>query len=164
MLTQAVPRPLGAKARIFRRFFALAPLVVFACSVTVHATAQEFSPPAKQVWIGSSGVAFGDGSGPDSPRDGSTAAKLDRILSELYTRQGDFGSGVYLRFLAGSYETGGISIRPNWWVEGAGIDQTVIKRVPTDRDLRFGGSSCQVITGGWGPQENPVGTALADRD
>ncbi|MEZ5325637.1 MAG: right-handed parallel beta-helix repeat-containing protein [Verrucomicrobiales bacterium] len=75
--------------------------------------------------------------------------KLDRILQNLYLDHGDFAEGVHIRFLEGTFLTAGISVRPNWHIEGVGIDRTTIKRVATSLDQRSGSENYSVISGGW---------------
>ncbi|MCP5523119.1 MAG: right-handed parallel beta-helix repeat-containing protein [Verrucomicrobiales bacterium] len=128
--------------------------------VSVHA----LEVPPNEVWVAAQAPAYGDGSSADSPLDGSTAERLEGLLEELYARHGDYGPGLRLRFLAGRYDTGGIGLRPNWWVEGAGMDLTVLRRVPTDRDRRFRTPQCQVILGGWVEQQDAGGQDLVGRD
>lgn len=130
----------------------------------VVATAQALEPPPTELWIAAEAPVYGDGSSAEQPLDGSSATRLERVLDELYARHGDFGPGLRLRFLPGAYETGGIALRPNWWIEGAGMEQTVLRRVATERDRRFRASYYRLISGGWEPQQDADGARLEARD
>lgn len=120
--------------------------------------------PSRVVWIAAQADAFGDGSSAAFPLDGSTPARLDRVFAELQTRFGDYGPGLHVRFLPGEYETGGLSIRPNWWLEGDAMETTVLRRVATDRDRRTLATGFNVISGGWLPQKSGGNEARPGRD
>ena len=143
----------------FRQFLAGSVLLAL-----VEVCAWADAPDLPQVWIAAEAAAFGTGESAEEPLDGSSPAKLERIMSWLYAKYGDFGSGVRIHFLEGTYETGGINIRPRWWIEGAGMEKTVIKRVATNRDAKRRSSHFSVIGGGWISQTKSDGEPLSERD